>query len=365
MMGERQPILPLVVGLIFALAVHLAAAPNIARHLLWPEAADRPLTADDRRPSAGDPPKPEVPLGQEDPGPTSINWITHAAFERLQARQATTDQAALQQEVDPSPLAKTAPQDPTPPAAAAQPSLVTPQSPPTPLAEAPRRSSVQSPPVVARTIEQPRPPAPLVVTDAPVTDQPPTITPPLIALAPTADLILPRPAPAPKTEEASPREVASADKPARPKADSTAVTPQPNDTTTVDPNPSTKPAPQPADPKRPRPTVAPRADREAPPVARIDSLTVTPGEVVTHQGVVIKTITAQFSPVARYTSVPRNPVIRLVFDKEGNVVEAKFILSSGYANIDGPIISSLYKWKATGKFADRFVIEQLNYRLSR
>jgi len=42
------------------------------------------------------------------------------------------------------------------------------------------------------------------------------------------------------------------------------------------------------------------------------------------------------------------PTARLKFDPSGEVLLAEMLESTGYDNIDAPILASLYKWQATG-----------------
>ena len=38
----------------------------------------------------------------------------------------------------------------------------------------------------------------------------------------------------------------------------------------------------------------------------------------------------------------------MVFNREGQVIEARLIESTGYADMDGPLEASLYRWTASG-----------------
>jgi hypothetical protein len=100
-----------------------------------------------------------------------------------------------------------------------------------------------------------------------------------------------------------------------------------------------------------RDTSAPKTDRDSAPVSLTgdQTLQVQPGRVITGRGVEIKTFHPEFSIIAMISSVPNNPVCRVVFDKQGRVDSAEILKSSGYPNIDGPILSSLYRWEASGE----------------
>jgi hypothetical protein len=103
--------------------------------------------------------------------------------------------------------------------------------------------------------------------------------------------------------------------------------------------------------EKPRETSAPKTDRDSAPVSLTgdSTLKVQPGRVITGKGIEIKTFHPEFSIVAMISSVPSNPTCRVVFAKDGSVDSAEILRSSGYPNIDGPILSSLYRWEATGE----------------
>lgn len=124
------------------------------------------------------------------------------------------------------------------------------------------------------------------------------------------------------------------------------------------PTPESTPSPtQPA--SESNPTEAPRSDFELAPVSTVEFAEVTPGQVTAVRGIRIKTVRPRPSVVARYMSLPGNPVVRIRFDGEGKVLEVDFVRSSGYANIDSPLRLAIYQWTAEGDFAeDGFVIER-------
>ncbi len=74
-----------------------------------------------------------------------------------------------------------------------------------------------------------------------------------------------------------------------------------------------------------------------------------PGAVVTGQGIEIKTVVPRISVIARMSIIPRNPVVKVTFDRTGQVSTARFIRNTGYENWDGPVLASLYQWRASGK----------------
>ncbi|MFP4145934.1 MAG: hypothetical protein ACLFV3_12420 [Phycisphaeraceae bacterium] len=111
------------------------------------------------------------------------------------------------------------------------------------------------------------------------------------------------------------------------------------------------PAAPDAEPRRARPTSAPKTGREADPTDTLpDDAAVEPGKVIAGEGIEIRTARPDFAAVARVSSWPANPRVRLRFSPDtGEVIDAKLLTSSGYQNIDGPLLNSLYRWQATGE----------------
>ena len=70
------------------------------------------------------------------------------------------------------------------------------------------------------------------------------------------------------------------------------------------------------------------------------------------KGVKIKTVAPRFGVAARLGAAPRNPKVALRFDRDGTVIRAELVKSTGYAGLDGPILASLYKWRASGSMFD-------------
>lgn len=133
-----------------------------------------------------------------------------------------------------------------------------------------------------------------------------------------------------------------------------------------EPQPRTQPTPAvaPSQPSQANPTSAMRSDAESPPVSKIDYAQIKPGGVAAVRGVRIKTVVPRYSTVARMTSVPANPTYRVTFNGQGEVTQVEQLKSTGYINVDAPIITAIYKWTAEGKFdPDGFVIDQLDIKL--
>ncbi len=108
------------------------------------------------------------------------------------------------------------------------------------------------------------------------------------------------------------------------------------------------PAPTPVPTPEPRPSSTPRSDREADPTAPVAVSVVRPGTVLVGRGLEVRTVRPRFSVTARALSVPSNPEVVLTFNADGTVRLAELRTSTGFDNIDGPLLSSLYAWTARG-----------------
>lgn len=295
---RRDSNTPLGVAAVAALLLHAAALPWLTLDVSPPPRPAALPRVD--VPQAPPPPAEDEPqIGKPDSTVSSVAWIDYRSFEELMARKASTLQPALQQLADP--VEHAPPElDPTPPAPVARPGEA-------------------APPVMAeQQLEMPSVPGALAMKQ-------------------------PLPLPNLKVEAA---EVPFAQVVAPPEAgerrEEDAPTPQA-------PQPEPVAAAAAAPPSDARPTSSPRSDREAPPVTtNDDQLAVKPGRVLAAPGLEIKTVAPRFSIPARFTT-PINPEAVITFDHTGKVLEVTLTRSSGYANVDGPVLASLYAWRAAGE----------------
>lgn len=73
------------------------------------------------------------------------------------------------------------------------------------------------------------------------------------------------------------------------------------------------------------------------------------GKLIPARGIQLKTRRPEFSMLALITGSARSPVVTIWFNKDGVAVNARIDLSSGRDEIDGPILDSLFRWRAAGK----------------
>ncbi len=99
-----------------------------------------------------------------------------------------------------------------------------------------------------------------------------------------------------------------------------------------------------------RPTAVPLVEKESPLFDDDEPLKIRPGEVLTGNGIEIFTALPKIGIVARSVIHPmRNPKVSIRFDAAGRVTRAQVIESTGYGSWDGPILASIYRWRATGE----------------
>lgn len=278
--------LPLVLGALVALALHVALLPQ-AVALFEPKAASRVAEPPEQDRALPALPPEELELGREEATVPSIAWIPYEDFRELQGLEANTRQPAVQSEAEPTtdaPLVL----NPVPAAPSAANSA----------RETSQASAAQIPVIL---MPDPTPPTPLTPT------QTTGSIPPL---------------------RATPRQAQPASSASDAAAASAAARPTEQD---------------------PRPTSAPRSDREADPTDLERSLQIQPGGVMVGLGLEIKTFRPDISVVGRLTAIPRSTRVQITFDNTGNVTNAVLLESTGYKDWDAAILASLYKWKASGE----------------
>ncbi len=137
--------------------------------------------------------------------------------------------------------------------------------------------------------------------------------------------------PVPKSEEASQAEPSTSALASAPSAPSTPSTPSPGGTTPGD-----------------RPFE--RSDRDVDPTSVAGVGEIRFGRVLARDGLEVMPARPRFSHTVRLTALPRNPVIRVTFNRAGRVTRAEFVRgrSTGYPEVDGPLLTAMYRWTARG-----------------
>lgn len=130
-----------------------------------------------------------------------------------------------------------------------------------------------------------------------------------------------------------------ADEPAEPLAE---ATPEPT------------PTPSPAAPPPSPGEAGQSSDREsaASSIARVEIEARKLGNPAAAEGLDIKTVRPRFTHYTRLTVDPKDPLVRVEFDRTGVVVAANVVESSGHRDVDRPILDAIYRWTATGEALD-------------
>ncbi|MBL8761094.1 MAG: hypothetical protein JNL50_07305 [Phycisphaerae bacterium] len=116
-------------------------------------------------------------------------------------------------------------------------------------------------------------------------------------------------------------------------------------------------ASQPSPPRhgaRPSPARPPGrvSDRESDAAAVRSAINVDPnGGPAATKGLKINTVRPAWSTTTRLVALPRNPVVRVRFNRVGKVVDAAFVdrYDTGWPDVDGPLLDAIYRWKAEGE----------------
>jgi len=113
---------------------------------------------------------------------------------------------------------------------------------------------------------------------------------------------------------------------------------------------ATKPAAPP--PGDPRDAIA--SEKESDATSRTKIAEWEPGKPPAVEGLDITTVRPRWTVTTRMMSVPRNPVVRIEFRKNGTVARAAFLdrQNTGYSDVDGPLLDAIYAWTAKGRALD-------------
>jgi len=99
------------------------------------------------------------------------------------------------------------------------------------------------------------------------------------------------------------------------------------------------------------------AEKEAAARSLKDPVKVSPGRPVAAEGLNIRTIRPRWSHTTLLTSRPRDPVIRVFFNREGVVERAVFERPSGSKFVDEPLLNAVYEWRASGERLEKLPAE--------
>lgn len=117
--------------------------------------------------------------------------------------------------------------------------------------------------------------------------------------------------------------------------------------------PSPQPAPSPAPGANPQPAPAgdpgEQSDKEADATSIKQAVDYRNGRVKAGEGLDIRTVKPEFSNYTVLTALPRVPVVEITFNTKGRVKNVRIVQSSGYKDVDEPILNAVWAWSAKGK----------------
>lgn len=307
---------------------------------------------------------PEIKLGREDSNADTMTWIGFADATEHLAKQSTVDQAALTRHAQGDALEDTPASSPT--------VMVEPQE---DLAK--ETQTADSEHVVPPLDPESHP------SESPVPPASATQPPPALAPANDADSAKASKAPESPHAEVPATKSESIDKADAPRLASHDVPPLPPPDKKADSQAEKKPlAPAQPPTAQPPPASKPQniargasanrparrathaggnaipglpSDKESIAAAIRGADVVRPGKVLAAHGLDVKTVAPQWSITTQHTQRPRNPVVYIVFGRDGKVKEADFVRESGFAydagsaEVNEPLMTAIYSWRAAGK----------------
>ncbi|TVQ61911.1 MAG: hypothetical protein EA379_05720 [Phycisphaerales bacterium] len=168
---------------------------------------------------------------------------------------------------------------------------------------------------------------------------------------PAAAATRPRPSDAPPSPEALDAvESTQSDDP--PSLDDAQDAPRDAPPTPPDASPSTPSEPSAPSASRGSTPEAPTgeiSDRESDGMRTDDAIVVEPGRPLAAKGLEIRTVRPRWSHYTLITANPKDAIVRVRFGRDGSVVSAVYVESSGRADVDRPVMDAIYQWRASGR----------------
>lgn len=93
------------------------------------------------------------------------------------------------------------------------------------------------------------------------------------------------------------------------------------------------------------------SEADSSPTSRIPAIDVKLGRPAAGQGLEVITVRPRFSVTTTLTTDPQRSSIDVVFGRDGTVLKAAFVegKTTGYTEVDGPLLDAVYRWRAKGK----------------
>jgi len=316
-------------------------------------------------------PEPEDPLGIDDGHDLAKAWKGAAVATENLAPKSKVDQAALA--IEPRASEKAVGEEANNAPLGAQPSkpveaepAVAP-APVTPPAAEPVEKEQAAPVQPLEKQNQPeQPEAQQKLEEQPEPLQPEAIEPGVPDLAP-AEVELPMPQDKPQQleeQQTQPQQLKEQQTQAvqplekqleQPRPAPLPTSEQPPETESMEPRPPMPPVPATSvAPGMMRPTTSEsrpglKAQEESPAASIEGSMTFKPGEPLAGKGLRVFTVTPKYSITTRMTARPKNAIVLITFGRDGKVLKAVLKQSTGYDDVDKPLVEAVYRWTAKGE----------------
>lgn len=334
----------LVACLVLSLLVHLFTAGGFASYAKALEGSGIEAPENISIPDMPVPPQPEedpLRLGREDAKSASITWL--GVLENpieAEAPESEVEQAELAINSGVQDITQPTPTQTTPPVETIPEPEFVPEQIPEPVIE-PEPVQVQDP------IEQPEQTTPIEPVE-PEADPEPVVE---VTDSTTVDPE-PQPEPIEETDAVEPTQEPPVEESVEPQD------PQPEPTQTS-PSPTQPVTPTPAsETEQSKPGEEDDRESVASKIKRAETHDVSAlNRPLSSAGLEIKPVEPRYPATVRFTQLPRNPILIIRFNAQGRVVfvdfirdeEKKKVYDTGSRAVDEPLLSAVYKWRASGE----------------
>jgi hypothetical protein len=92
-----------------------------------------------------------------------------------------------------------------------------------------------------------------------------------------------------------------------------------------------------------------KSEKEADASSTEKAIDIRPGHPAAAQGLDITTKRPYFTRLTSVIAYPGNPLLKVTFNAKGIVTNVVLVESSGFKDVDDPVINAIYEWTAKGK----------------
>lgn len=91
------------------------------------------------------------------------------------------------------------------------------------------------------------------------------------------------------------------------------------------------------------------SDKESEGFSRTKPLVIQPGRPAAPKGLDVQTLRPRWAHYTVLTASPRAPLVEVHFQRDGSVHRARVLETSGYPDVDQPVLDAVYRWRASGE----------------